>query len=241
MSLLDTTIVNVALATLARDLHAPVATIQWVSAGYLVSLALVIPLAGWLVERFGTTRVWMLAVAGFGAGSALCGVAGSAGWLIFFRVLPEGRARTRDPCAPDDTQQRCTPRRWPPCAYAPAMPSPVTASTTTASASSPTGQLPSGFRSDDPTTRSSSLAIGLCVDDCAPSLMNGEVLRARQGQPTACRFASGDEQVVLVSSGGGPASTWARYWDAAHRGDVATRSSLTGSDSGAWLHTFRSA
>ena len=87
MSLLDTTIVNVALATLGRDLHSPVATIQWVSAGYLVSLALVIPLAGWLVERFGTRRVWMLAVAAFGAGSALCGMAGSAGWLIFFRVL----------------------------------------------------------------------------------------------------------------------------------------------------------
>lgn len=68
ISLLDTTIANVALAALARELHAPVATIQWVSTGYLVSLALAIPLAGWLVERFGTKRVWMLAVAGFGAG-----------------------------------------------------------------------------------------------------------------------------------------------------------------------------
>ena len=46
MSILDTTIVNVALDTLSRDLHSPLSTIQWVSTGYLLSLAMVIPLAG---------------------------------------------------------------------------------------------------------------------------------------------------------------------------------------------------
>jgi EmrB/QacA subfamily drug resistance transporter len=87
MSVLDTTIVNVALDTLSRDLNSPLSTIQWVSTGYLLSLAMVIPLAGWLSERFGSKRVWMLSVAVFALGSALCGIAWSAESLIFFRIL----------------------------------------------------------------------------------------------------------------------------------------------------------
>jgi EmrB/QacA subfamily drug resistance transporter len=87
MSVLDTTIVNVALDTLSRDLHSSLSTIQWVSTGYLLSLAMVIPLAGWLSERFGSKRVWMVSVAVFAAGSALCGIAWSAESLIAFRVL----------------------------------------------------------------------------------------------------------------------------------------------------------
>src|SRR3954462_7875516 len=87
MSILDTTIVNVALETLSRELHAPLSTIQWVSTGYLLSLALVIPLTGWLSERYGAKRIWMVSVALFGIGSALCGAAWNAESLIFFRVL----------------------------------------------------------------------------------------------------------------------------------------------------------
>jgi EmrB/QacA subfamily drug resistance transporter len=87
MSILDTTIVNVALETLSRDLGAPLSTIQWVSTGYLLSLAVVIPLTGWLSERLGAKRVWLTSIVLFGAGSALCGLAWSAGSLIFFRVL----------------------------------------------------------------------------------------------------------------------------------------------------------
>ena len=87
MSILDTTIVNVALDTLTRELGAPVSTIQWVVTGYLLSLAIVIPLAGWLSERFGSKRVWIVAVALFGVGSALCGLASSAGMLILFRIF----------------------------------------------------------------------------------------------------------------------------------------------------------
>jgi EmrB/QacA subfamily drug resistance transporter len=87
MSVLDTTIVSVALDTLSRDLHSSLGTIQWVSTGYLLSLAMVIPLAGWLSERFGSKRVWMVSVTVFALGSALCGIAWSAGSLIFFRVL----------------------------------------------------------------------------------------------------------------------------------------------------------
>ena len=87
MSILDATIVNVALATLGRDLHASLATIQWVASGYLVALAMVIPMTGWASERFGAKRLWMVVVALFVAGSVLSGLAWSAESLIFFRVL----------------------------------------------------------------------------------------------------------------------------------------------------------
>jgi EmrB/QacA subfamily drug resistance transporter len=87
MAVLDTTIVNVALDTLSRDLHAPLSTIQWVSSGYLLSLAAVIPLSGWITERFGSKRTWIASIALFACGSALCATATSPAELIFFRVL----------------------------------------------------------------------------------------------------------------------------------------------------------
>src|ERR1700760_2943645 len=87
MAVLDTTIVNVALDTLSRDLHAPLSTIQWVSTGYLLSLAAVIPLSGWVTERFGSKRTWIASIALFAMGSALCALATSAGELIAFRIL----------------------------------------------------------------------------------------------------------------------------------------------------------
>ena len=87
MAVLDTTIVNVALDTLSRDLHAPLSTIQWVSTGYLLTLAAVIPLSGWITERFGSKRTWIASIAAFAVGSALCATATSAGELIVFRVL----------------------------------------------------------------------------------------------------------------------------------------------------------
>src|SRR3712207_440070 len=87
MSILDTTIVNVALDGIARDLDAPLATIQWVATGYLLSLATVIPLTGWAAERFGPKPVWMTVVAGFVVTSGWCGLAWSAESLIAFRVL----------------------------------------------------------------------------------------------------------------------------------------------------------
>jgi EmrB/QacA subfamily drug resistance transporter len=87
MSILDTTIVNVALQTLREDLGASLATIQWVSTGYLLALSTVIPLTGWAAERFGPRRVWMTVVSAFVLTSALCGLAWSAEALIAFRVL----------------------------------------------------------------------------------------------------------------------------------------------------------
>jgi EmrB/QacA subfamily drug resistance transporter len=87
MSILDTTIVAVALATLARDFHVSITTIQWVTTGYLLALSVVIPVTGWAVDRFGAKRVWMLSLILFIIGSSLCGVAWSANSLIAFRVL----------------------------------------------------------------------------------------------------------------------------------------------------------
>ncbi|HVV90548.1 MAG TPA: MDR family MFS transporter [Solirubrobacterales bacterium] len=87
MSILDTTIVNVALDTLSRDLHSTIAQIQWVATGYLLALAAVIPLTGWAARRFGAKRVYLASIGLFTLGSALCGIAESSTSLILFRVL----------------------------------------------------------------------------------------------------------------------------------------------------------
>jgi len=76
MSILDTTIVNIALRTLAEDLDAPLDAVQWVATGYLLALALVIPLTGWASERFGARRVWLTSVALFVAGRSCPGSPG---------------------------------------------------------------------------------------------------------------------------------------------------------------------
>ena len=87
MSILDTTIVNVALATLSRELHSTVAEIQWVVTGYMLALAAVIPVTGWAARRFGAKQVYLVSLVLFTAGSALCGLATSTTELILFRVL----------------------------------------------------------------------------------------------------------------------------------------------------------
>jgi EmrB/QacA subfamily drug resistance transporter len=85
--ILDLTIVNVAIDSLQRHLHTNVSTIQWVSTGYLLAVAMTIPVSGWAFQRFGARRCWMVSLAVFVAGSALCGVAWSAGSLIAFRIF----------------------------------------------------------------------------------------------------------------------------------------------------------
>ncbi len=87
MSLLDSTIVNIAIESLTRAFDAPLATIQWVSTGYLLALAAVIPLTGWASARFGTKRLYLVSIAVFALASLLAGLAWSAGSLIVFRVL----------------------------------------------------------------------------------------------------------------------------------------------------------
>lgn len=85
LDILDTTIVNVAIPTLGRELQTDNA--EWVVIGYTLSLAVWIPTSGWLGDRFGTKRTFLFALAAFTAGSALCGLAQTIDQLIAFRVL----------------------------------------------------------------------------------------------------------------------------------------------------------
>jgi EmrB/QacA subfamily drug resistance transporter len=87
MTVLDLTVVNIAIPTLARDLGASIPAIQWVMTGYMLAFATVIPLTGWAAERFGARRAWIFALLLFLAGSVLAGAAWSLGSLIAFRVL----------------------------------------------------------------------------------------------------------------------------------------------------------
>lgn len=87
MNTLDSTIVNVALATLGREFNVPPVTTEAVVVGYLVSLAVFIPASGWMGDRFGTKRIFLAALALFVGASALCGLAQSLDQLVAFRVL----------------------------------------------------------------------------------------------------------------------------------------------------------
>jgi EmrB/QacA subfamily drug resistance transporter len=87
LSQLDATVVNVSLSSLAAELHTSLPVIQWVTSGYLLALALMLPLSGWLVERIGAKRLYLLCFTGFTFASVLCAFSWSAGSLIGFRVL----------------------------------------------------------------------------------------------------------------------------------------------------------
>lgn len=84
---LDTTIVNVALAALGRSLHTSVATSQWTITGYLLAMAMAMPVTGWAAERFGAKRMWLSSLALFLAGSIASGAAWNIGSLIVFRLI----------------------------------------------------------------------------------------------------------------------------------------------------------
>ncbi|QUH00964.1 multidrug efflux MFS transporter [Saccharopolyspora erythraea] len=87
MQILDITILNVALATLGREFEVDASTLQWVLTGYMLSLAVFIPSSGWIADRFGSKRTFLLAVVIFTTASVLCGFAGSIWMLIASRVL----------------------------------------------------------------------------------------------------------------------------------------------------------
>jgi EmrB/QacA subfamily drug resistance transporter len=87
LSQLDATVVNVSLSSLASELHSTLATIQWVTSGYLLALTLMLPLNGWLVDRIGAKALYLWCFSAFTLSSALCGLAWSANSLIGFRVL----------------------------------------------------------------------------------------------------------------------------------------------------------
>lgn len=87
MNLLDLTVTNVALPQLAREFKVSPATISWVSTSYLLSVAVFIPLSGWVGDRFGAKRAFLVALFIFTAGSALCGLSSTLWELIAARVL----------------------------------------------------------------------------------------------------------------------------------------------------------
>jgi len=87
MTIMDTTIINVALPSIGRDFGVQPAHVNTVVVGYLVSLAVFMPASAWLGERFGTRRVFLAALIVFSVASALCGIAQSVGQLVLFRVL----------------------------------------------------------------------------------------------------------------------------------------------------------
>src|SRR5207244_10764264 len=87
MSILDATIVNVAIPTLGRRFHASISSIQWVMTAYLLAFATVIPLTAWLSRRFRATPVWIVALLVFMPGSVPAGPSCSLGTLAVFPVL----------------------------------------------------------------------------------------------------------------------------------------------------------
>jgi EmrB/QacA subfamily drug resistance transporter len=87
LSQMDATVINVSLSSLALELHTTLSGIQWVTSGYLLALALTLPLSGWLVDRMGAKALYLWCFAAFTLTSALCGLAWSANSLIGFRIL----------------------------------------------------------------------------------------------------------------------------------------------------------
>ena len=87
MVILDSTVVNVAIPKLVEFFNTDLKTIQWTVTGYTLSLAAVIPLAGWMTDKFGAKRVFLFTIAFFTIGSVLCALAQSPVQLIIFRVI----------------------------------------------------------------------------------------------------------------------------------------------------------
>ncbi len=84
---IDNTIVNVALPTIQRDLHAPVSGLQWTVDAYILVIASFLMLSGSIADRFGRRRTFQTGLAVFTLGSLLCSVAPGLGWLVAFRMV----------------------------------------------------------------------------------------------------------------------------------------------------------
>lgn len=87
MSILDTTVVNVALERLAGEFRAGFDDVQWIVTAYMLAMAAVIPLSGWISVRFGAKRIFIVSAVLFTLSSALCGLAWSLESLVGFRVI----------------------------------------------------------------------------------------------------------------------------------------------------------
>ncbi len=86
MSILDITIINVAVSTIQDEFGATTDDAQWVVTAYTLTEGVMVPVSAWLGDRFGLRRVYNLALLGFAAGSALCGLAWSLDSLVMFRI-----------------------------------------------------------------------------------------------------------------------------------------------------------
>ncbi len=87
MTVIDGTMVNVALPTMAKDFGVQPSEVDWIAVGYLLAVATVIPAAGWLGDRFGTKRIFLLSLGTFTVVSLLCGAAQTLDQLVVLRVL----------------------------------------------------------------------------------------------------------------------------------------------------------
>jgi DHA2 family multidrug resistance protein len=87
MNSLDTTIANVALPHMQGSVSASPEQITWVLTSYIVSAAIMTPLSGWLADRIGRKRMFLISIGGFTAASMLCGIATSLPEIVLFRVL----------------------------------------------------------------------------------------------------------------------------------------------------------
>ncbi|MFB7667970.1 MDR family MFS transporter [Kitasatospora sp. NPDC056138] len=129
MSIMDTTIVNVALPSIGRQFDVDPASVGVVNVGYLVSLAVFVPLSGWLGDRFGTRRVFLAALALFTLASLLCGTAGSLDRLTAYRIFQGSAGGLLTPVGmtmlfrafPQEERMRATRVLMLPTAVAPAL------------------------------------------------------------------------------------------------------------------------
>jgi EmrB/QacA subfamily drug resistance transporter len=87
MAALDTHVVNIMLPTLSRDFHASLSSVKWAVIGYVLALAMSMPLAAWLSGRFGERRIFLLALTAFILASAGCGAAQNLPELVVVRFL----------------------------------------------------------------------------------------------------------------------------------------------------------
>lgn len=87
MAQMDSTIVNVSLSSIQRDLHSTISLAHWVITGYLLALALMLPLNAWLVDRLGAKKLYLVCFSLFTAASALCGMAATMPELIGARIV----------------------------------------------------------------------------------------------------------------------------------------------------------
>lgn len=110
-SQLDTSVVNVGVDSIARELSAPLEQVQWVTNAYLLALAVALPITGWLGRRVGVGRLWLGSMAAFTVASGLCALAPSLSALIALRVLQGLAAGTLVPAGQTILGQAAGPQR----------------------------------------------------------------------------------------------------------------------------------